>query len=261
MAEGDRYEVRDDEVAIEAERLGHLAAARDPKTFDLLRRIGIAPGWHCLEAGAGTGSVARWMAEQVGDDGRVTSLDIDLRFHVDALPNMDVRHHDLATDPLPEAAFDLVHTRAVLQHLPEREEVLDRLVAATSPGGSIVVEDGDFRAFAAQSVPDAYRPLHDIVCSATTTSWRDADISVRLLDGLARRGVTDLDVVGDVWAMRPGEPGGEWWFLALERAAPRIVEAGILTQEQADAAIAAVRAPGFVMMSTLSIAVTGRRPD
>lgn len=258
----DSYGVRDDEAALEARRLGYLAEARDPKTVELISRCGIAPGWHCLEVGAGTGSVARWMAEQVGDDGRVMSTDIDLQFHAEALPNTIVRRHDIRTDPLPSAHFDLVHARAVLQHVGEhRTEVVDRLTAALKPGGWLVLEDGSFLAFANQTVPEAYRPLHELISAGATTSWRDPDVALKLLGDLRDRGYVDLDVVGDMWAMRPGEPGGDWWFLALERAGPRLVDAGLMTAEALDAALAAVHEPGFVMMSTLSIAVIGRRPD
>jgi SAM-dependent methyltransferase len=258
----DEYGVRDDEVALEARRLGYLAEARDPTSVGLMERCGIGPGWHCLEVGAGTGSVARWMAEQVGDDGRVMSTDIDLQFHAEALPNMIVRRHDIRTDPLPAAHFDLIHARAVLQHVGEhRAEVVDRLTDALKPGGWLVLEDGNFLAFANQTVPDAYRPLHELISAGATTAWRDPDVALKLLGDLRDRGYVDLDVVGDVWAMRPGEPGGDWWFLALERAGPRLVDAGLMTVEALDAAMAAVHEPGFVMMSTLSIAVIGRRPD
>ena len=61
--------------------------------------------------------------------------------------------------------------------------------------------------------------------------------------------------------MRPGEAGGEWWFMALERAIPRLVEAGLVSAEDGETALAQVRAPGFVMMSTVSIAVLGRKPS
>ena len=167
------------------------------------------------------------MARQVGEEGRVMSTDIDLRFHADALPNMTVRRHDIRADPLPSAQFDLVHARAVLQHVGEhRAEVVDRLTDALRPGGWLVLEDGNFLAFANQTLPDAYRPLHELVCAGATTSWRDPDVALKLLDDLRTRGYVDLDVVGDVWAMRPGEPDGDWWFLALERAAPRLVDAG-----------------------------------
>lgn len=260
MSDEDRYHVRDDEAALENERLAFLAEARDPKSRRLIDRIGIGPGWHCLELGAGAGTLSTWMAERVGADGRVMSTDIDLRFHAEATPNMIVRQHDVTTDPLPRGHFDLVHARAVLQHIPEREAVIDKLTEALKPGGWILLEDGNFLSFAAQSVPDAYRPLHEIICTGQTTQWRDPNFGLQLLGALRDRDYTDLDVDGDVWAMRPGEPAGEWWFLALERAGVRLVEAGLMSADEVRAAIDVCREPGFVMASPLSMAVLGRRP-
>ena len=200
------------------------------------------------------------MAERVGESGRVMSTDVDLRFHGETLPNMIVREHDITTDRVPTAHFDVVHARAVLQHLPERDEVLDKLTDALKPGGWLVIEDGNFLSFAEQEVPAAYKPMHDIICAGQTTQWRDPNFGLKILAALRDRGYVELDVVGDVWAMRPGEPGGEWWFLALERAGVRLVEAGLMTEDEIEAAIATVRAPGFVMASPLSMAVLGRRP-
>ncbi|HZM84459.1 MAG TPA: class I SAM-dependent methyltransferase [Candidatus Limnocylindrales bacterium] len=45
------------------------------------------------------------------------------------------------------AAFDVIHARAVLTHLPERDEVLARLVAALRPGGWLLIEDVDIELF------------------------------------------------------------------------------------------------------------------
>jgi len=52
-------------------------------------------------------------------------------------------------EPLKPASFELVHARAVLCHLAERGAVLARLVAATRPGGWVVIEDVDFGGAAA----------------------------------------------------------------------------------------------------------------
>lgn len=258
--DADGYNVRDEEADLEAERLAFLATARDPKTIGVLERTGIGPGWDCMELGAGTGSVSTWLATTVGESGSVLSTDIDLRFHADPTGSMTVQRHDIMSEPLPSEAFDLIHARAVLQHLPERVAVIDKLTAALRPGGWLVLEDGNFLSFAEQAVPEAYQPLHDIICTGQTTQWREPNFGLQLLGQLRDRGYAELDVDGDVWAMRPGEPGGEWWFLALERAGIRLLEFELLTPAQLDAAIAAVRAPGFVMMSPLSLAVSGRKP-
>jgi SAM-dependent methyltransferase len=254
------YGVHDDEFEIERARLDVLAQARDPKTIQLLERCGVASGWHCLEVGAGAGSISIWLAEQVGEHGRVMSTDVDLRFHREPPANMILREHDISADKLPAAHFDLVHARAVLQHLPERQAVIDRLLDALKPGGWLVLEDGDFGLFESQPLPEPYASVHSLIAGGATTPWRDPHFGGTLLAAFRDRGLRDIDLAGDLWAMRPGEPGGEWWFLAVERTGPRLVAADLVSQDDLDRALEQIRAPGFVMMSTTSIAVLGRKP-
>lgn len=256
----DRYGVRDEEVEIERNRLEMLAEARDPRTRRILDSIGLSPGWRCWELGAGGGTVSAWLGKRVGPDGTVWSTDVDLQFHRPVLPNVVVEQHDVTSDPVPESAFDLVHTRAVLQHLPERDQVIEKLWNALVPGGWLLVEDGAFASFAEQTLPEPYATVHRAMATGATAEWRDPNFGVRLPGRFRDLGAADIDMTGNVWAMRSGEPGGEWWFLAMERAIPRIVQAGLVTAEEGQTALAQVRAPGFVMMSSLSIAVWGRKP-
>lgn len=53
---------------------------------------------------------------------------------------------------------------------------------------------------------------------------------------------------------------GEWWFLGLERAVPRLVEAGAVSESDAATALEQMRAPGFAMLGPTSIATIGRKP-
>ena len=97
--------------------------------------------------GAGAGSIAAWLCQRVGATGHVLATDLDTRF-LDALdaPTLEVRRHDITTDALPEGAFDLIHIRAVLEHLPPpaRAAALGRMVAALKPGGWLLAESGDY---------------------------------------------------------------------------------------------------------------------
>ncbi|MEZ5167402.1 MAG: TIGR03619 family F420-dependent LLM class oxidoreductase [Acidimicrobiales bacterium] len=156
--------------------------------------------------------------------------------------NVIVRQGDVEDIRLPGEHFDIVHARAVLQHVPARDAVLDTLIAALKPGGWLVVEDGQFTGFADQDLPEPYQRIHRIIAYADREEWRDPDFGLRVLGRLRSRGLVELDAVGDVWAMRPGEPGGEWWFMALDRAVPHLVAAGMVAQDDADAALAQVRA-------------------
>jgi hypothetical protein len=44
---------------------------------DVLSRLGVGPGWRCAEVGAGAGSLAQWLAGQVGDTGQVVATALD----------------------------------------------------------------------------------------------------------------------------------------------------------------------------------------
>lgn len=255
-----RYRTRDDQVDIERLRLSMLAEARDPKTFGLLSQVGISAGMHCLEVGAGAGSVSAWMADKVGDTGRVMSTDIDLQFHAEMPSNVIVRKHDIENDSLPREHFDIVHARAVLQHVPSRDELVGKLVEALKPGGWLVIEDGTFLGFGEQGLPEPCKTIHQIMSAGSLDEWRDPNFGLQVLDRMRAVGLVDLDVVGDIWAMRPHEPSGEWWFLALERAIPYMVTAGVVDEADGQLALEQVRAEGFVMMSPASIATLGRKP-
>src|SRR5262249_15810675 len=90
------------------------------------------------------GSIANWLAMQVGATGRVVATDIDSRF-LQALnhSSLEVWQHNLVLDPLPEAAFDLVHARLVLIHVRQRDQALRKMIAALKNGGLLLVEDFD----------------------------------------------------------------------------------------------------------------------
>lgn len=73
----------------EDERLDLLEQIYDP--VSRRRRSFVQPGWRCLEVGAGRGSMAVWLAEQVGPKGHVVATDIDTRYlaRLD-VPNLEV---------------------------------------------------------------------------------------------------------------------------------------------------------------------------
>ncbi len=134
-------------------RLGLLEKMQNPSTFTLLEKIGIKPGMNCLDIGSGLGGVAKWMAERVGDTGQVYATDINThlleRIRSD---NLLVLQEDFSASKisLPANHFDLIHTRNVLMHLQNKEELIIRMVSLLKPGGVLVVEDmgvfaGDYR--------------------------------------------------------------------------------------------------------------------
>ena len=61
-------------------RFSGLDATFDPSTIRYLTGMGVTDGWACWKVGAGSGSIARWLAERVGPAGSVRATDIDPRF-------------------------------------------------------------------------------------------------------------------------------------------------------------------------------------
>jgi len=210
------------------ERLAFLEQSLDPGTFRRIRALGIAGGWQCLEVGAGGGSVAQWLCSQVGASGRVIAIDMDTRF-LEALPesNLEVRAHNLISDRLPENSFDLVHTRMVLMHISEREEILPRLVSALKPGGWLLIEEADsYPVFATTSgsyhqVWAAFR--QDMVQHARVApEW-----ARQLPQLLARQGLQAVAAEGDVPIFPGTSPMAEFWSLTWTQVRERILAAGV----------------------------------
>ena len=63
-------------AAEEDERLSPIEEEQDPYTTARIEALGIADDWHCLEIGAGKGSMAYWLADRC-PRGRVVATDLD----------------------------------------------------------------------------------------------------------------------------------------------------------------------------------------
>ena len=253
-------------VTGQRDRLRALEAVLDGGTFRRLAECGVGPGWRCLEVGAGAGSVANWLADRVGLDGSVLATDLDTTLLDDLVrPPLAVRRHDVMTDPLPEASFDLVHARLLLAWLPDPAAALDRLVAALKPGGWLVVEDLDF----ASAVPD---PAMDPESAVLVARVVDAHTAVlgqrsgfdpvfgRRLRGLLEdAALVDVDTEGRASIWRGGEPGGELWRLTFNQLREPMVSAALVEPTDVDRAIDLCR-HGLSFLSPLAMTAWGRRP-
>ena len=201
------------------------------------------------------------MAEQVGPTGRVLSVDVDTRFQPSSAGVIEVQTLDVTREPIGADAFDVVHARGVLQHLAQREAVLDSMIAAAKPGGWIVVGDVDWIEFDAQAVPEPFATLSRTLRELSVAQHGyDGTWGRRLVPAFAARGLTDVDAYGEVWTMHGGTDSAEWYVAALERALAvipsEVFPAGFAPRE----AVAQARAPGFAILSPVAITAVGRKP-
>ncbi|QNP76132.1 class I SAM-dependent methyltransferase [Streptomyces roseirectus] len=182
-----------------ADRFAALEAAYDAVSRRQLELTGLAAGWRCLEVGGGGGSLGSWLGERVGPGGEVTVTDLDLRWAVRGERPDQVRlmRHDIVRDPLPEGAYDLVHARLVLMHLPDRHQVLNRLVTALRPGGWLVLEDFDCTPVRVLSDPGGgagplFEKVHGAVMRLLAGAGTDLGWGRHARGAMAKVGLTDL---------------------------------------------------------------------
>jgi len=248
--------------ATERDRLRQLTAFFEPGTRRLLETVGVTLGWRCLEVGTGVGTTAEWLAERVGPAGHVTATDIDLRL-AEGLrrENVELRHHDIVSDPLEEAAFDLAHARLLLMHLPERVAALHKIVAAVKPGGWVVIEDFDFRTWGHFDPPSEVQQRSKAAVAALFERAQiDTELGLRLPRMLTGAGMEDVRAEGRCGVNGTGSATFESMALMLLQQRDRLVASGLISSADIDAAIAEARSGearwGY---SPIMVAAWGRR--
>jgi SAM-dependent methyltransferase len=219
----------------------------DPLTTEIIKGLPVGREWRCLEVGAGAGSVARWLAGRA-DRGSVLAVDVDVRY-LDAggAPTMTVRQLDIMQADFAPGSFDLVTARAVFEHLPQRDDLLTRVVEWLVPGGWLVVEDF------------YYLP----------TDGAPTSVGRALLDGYVRR----LEALGaDMqWArclpsiMTAAGPGqsaadNELITLRLGQEGHSLVERGLVSAAELAEFVEAMRSGDAWDITALEISAWGRRP-
>jgi hypothetical protein len=255
-----------DNAALAArERFAALSAVFDPVTARHVDALGLSPGRRCWEVGAGGPSVPLLLADRVGAAGHVVATDIDIGWIRGELPaQVEVRRHDVASDEPPGRDLDLVHTRLVLVHVPDRDEALRRMVSALRPGGRQLVEDFDV-ALQPRPCLDPRRPAEHRAnriragfIALLARRGADLEYGRRLPRMLRDAGL--VDVTADA-AFPVAHPGAA----ALEIANVTQVRDGLIAQghagsEEIDAHLADVAAGRVDIATPPLISVSGRRP-
>ncbi len=256
-----------DNAWIEArDRLAALEARFDPGTVRHLDRIGVKSGWRCLEAGAGGGTIAAWLCSRVGPSGSVLAIDLDTRF-VETLsePNLTVKKHDITREALPVDEFDLVHARALLAHLPDRDSVLARIVAALRPGGWLLCEELDGLTIALLAPQDpvastVYAKVEAAVAAAMARRGHDYEFGRRLPALFLAHGLVEVNGEGRTFLRRPGADALTA-RLTVEQLEDDMVQAGDVDRDDVRAYLKLLENPSFLAQTALMVAAWGRRPN
>jgi SAM-dependent methyltransferase len=260
---GTQYAFNNDEPTAST-LLDALGEMLDEFTTKRLLAAGVRSGARCLEVGAGRGTIANWLGDQVGDSGSVLATDIKPQ-HVRPHPNVKVIQHNIVTEELPEGPFDVIHARAVLQHLPEREAVLAKLVDALAPGGAVVIEEletGWSRGVVATPDPrahDVFAAYETAMIDVLRATGNDPTWCRRMHGTMRDIGLSPVDT--EAW-QRAWDGGTGVCLLAhfgSKQLNDKLVAAG-MAPDDLEILRKVTLDPRFVLRGMLLMSTTGRKP-
>ena len=246
-----------------AQRFAALAELFDSGTVRHLDKCGVSRGWACLEVGGGGGSIAQWLSNRVGPSGHVLVTDIDTRY-LEPLKDsgIEVRRHNIVTDTPLEEAFDLVHTRLLLMHLPQREQALEHMISALKPGGWLVVEEYD----TASMLPDPEDSPGEVFLKAhraMLTFFDDGGVDRRcgrkLFASLRTHGLTQVSAEAQVFMFKGGSPGSSLLKANLEQVRSSMIDRHYITAKEFDEDLARLDDPDFMTPSGVMWSASGCR--
>ena len=244
-------------------RLAGLEAALDPGTFEHLTRLGVGPGWRCLEVGAGGGTVASWLAERVGPDGEVVATDLEtdfLEIVAASRTSFKVLKHDIMADNLP-TGFDLVHARYLVEWLPDKRLGLQRIIAALRPGGVLLDEEPDFVTMFSTAEPPALRKVVFAAMRYLEASCSlDTEYGRRVLNDVLSVGLVGAAAEGRCPVVRGGSPpAAHFLALTLQKLRTPLLTDKHVTEIEFDAAVEALQNPAITLYMPMTVAVWGWR--
>jgi SAM-dependent methyltransferase len=245
-------------------RFDALAAIFDAGTRRHVETLGPVDNWRCLEVAAGGGSIARWLADRVGPDGRVVATDIDIgHLRALSLPNLEVLQQNILEDGLREASFDLVHARLLLVHLPQREEALDRMISALRPGGWLLAEEFDGVSTRADSL---LNPAETLLKSSM--AWwavmEAAGVEIgygrRLAARLKAHGLVEVDAEASIPLWQGGSPFSQLIKANWNQLHDQMVASGLVTEAELADDLQRLEDPAFMSFGETMWSAWGRKP-
>lgn len=244
------------EGAPEQQRLALLEQLFDPTTVRHLDRIGVAPGWKCLEVGAGAGSVAGVLANRAGPE-NVVATDVNIEpLRPLSEAGVTVLHHDVVVDDAP-GSFDLIHARYVLEHLSAREDVVARLASWLKPGGWLLLESAS-PVGEQSTVPVIRHVLETGVSMWTKLLGTDITWALSYPLPLIAAGLQECGAEGMAPPILGGSPMATWLQATIELSAEPAITAGLITRDEIDEAYAHFADPSYVEYLWFSVAAWGQ---
>jgi len=250
-------------------RLALLEEVYGPDSARIMLSIGIPRGSHVADLGCGTGNTLRWFADQVGDEGEVTGIDVSgeqlviakARAEEGGYRNIRLMEASVYETGLPRAAFDVVHCRFVLCHLTRPMDALREMAALAKPGGLVIAFEIDIEGLFSVPRTPAYERTRELVLARTASRGADGRLGLKLPRMFLEAGLSAPETAFVHPIYLRSERKRLWEYSLLE-AGGYTIEKGFCTQAELDslaAELAAIAADETIAVAQATMPVTWAR--
>jgi len=252
----------------EIERLRVQGDGMAPDMLTMLDRIGVGPGWRCLDIGCGPRGITDLLSERVGPGGHVVGLDMDeqhlahARAHAPA--NVEFVRGDAFGSDLPARSFDLVHMRFVASTAGDPERLIREAMRLTRSGGVVALQEPDGSTLNCDPPHPAWDSLKAAVLGAFAGVGADLTLARRLFRLVRQAGLEDVQYRPFLIGVRSIDPMVDYLPSTVESLRGTIIRLGLMREAELSAALAGCRAhlsdPGTTFTMYTVAQVWGRKP-
>ena len=234
----------------------------------MLERIGVAPGWHCLDLGCGPRGITDLLARRAGPRGRVVGLDADPAFveygRKEAPAGVEFVQGDAYRTGLPGASFDLVHVRFVASTAGEGPKLLREAIRLAKRGGFVAFQESDNSSLKCFPPHPAWDRLSDAMAALLERVGGNPRFGQRLYGMLYAEGLRDIGYRPFVLGVRSGDPFADFLPATVESMRVALLRERLVTEKELERLIAECRAhlarPDTVFSLYTTVQVWGRVP-
>ncbi len=255
----------------ELQRLKFQHEVWRPMTDSFIKRIGVQPGWKCLDAGAGPGFVSMDFRNIVGDSGEVTLLEPSDFYTNSFRKYADKKNWDnikyiqglVEEVTLPENYYDLIFSRWVISFVPDPEKFVSTLVKSLKPGGILAIEDYNYDGLGLFPKGGAWDRIPEIMKGYYKYGGGDPYVASKLPAIYRKCGLEVTDFKPTIMAGGPDSDILEWAHRFFTIHIPILAKKGIITEEDAKAYKndweAHRKNPDTVFFSPVVVDIAGRK--
>jgi SAM-dependent methyltransferase len=233
----------------EIERLLIQAAAVEFDAGVMLDRIGVAPGWRCLDLGCGPGGIVELLSRRAGPAGRVVGLDSDAVFLEHArelsrkrgLENVEFVCADAYRSGLPRGSFDLVHARFVASTAGQPQALIAEAMALARPGGVVAFQEPDISTLKCYPPHPAWDRLVGLCEQVFGLASGDVGLAQRLFQLARHAGLEAVRYRPFLVGFSSGDPMTDYLPATVESLRGMIGRHRLIEEQDLDATLAACR--------------------